>query len=144
MFFKGWQIVVVWRTSQWNLCKISLYRKWILSSERAKWHEMSFHEFFQKKNSTLFGKTNLSMLHYSLRVIDELKMSEIRILNVCHKKSILVDIYRQSLLSRHMKGVPLFNVRHSKGGGGEGLFCKKHSLRWSIIGINVHIARMRE
>ena len=26
-------------------------------------------------------------------------MSEIRILNVCHKKSILVDIYRQSLLS---------------------------------------------
>ena len=70
-------------------------------------------------------------------------MSEIRILNVCHKKSILVDIYRQSLLSRHMKGVPLFNVRHSKGGGG-GLFCKKHSLRWSIIGINVHIARMRE
>ena len=43
-------------------------------------------------------------------------MSEIRILNVCHNKSILVDIYRQSLLSRHMKGVPLFNVRHSKGG----------------------------
>ena len=36
MFFKGCQIVVVWRTSQWNLCKISLYRKWILSSERAK------------------------------------------------------------------------------------------------------------
>ena len=79
---------------------------------------MSFHEFFQKNPSTLFGKTNLSMLHYSLRVIDELKMSEIRILNVYHKKSILVDIYRQSLLSRHMKGVPLFNVRHSKGGGG--------------------------
>ena len=25
-------------------------------------------------------------------------MSEIRILNLCHKKSILVDIYRQSLL----------------------------------------------
>ena len=36
MFFKGCQIVVVWRTCQWNLCKISLYRKWILSSERAK------------------------------------------------------------------------------------------------------------
>ena len=36
MFYKGCQIVVVWRTSQWNLCKISLYRKWILSSERAK------------------------------------------------------------------------------------------------------------
>ena len=64
------------------------------------------------------------MLHYSLRVIDELKMSEIRILNVCHKKSILVDIYRQSLLSRHMKGVPLFNVRHSKGGGGGGFSVK--------------------
>ena len=40
------------------------------------------------------------MFHYSLRVIDEPKMSEIRILNLCHKKSILVDIYRQSLLSR--------------------------------------------
>ena len=26
-------------------------------------------------------------------------MSEIRILNLCHKESILVDIYRQSLLS---------------------------------------------
>ena len=38
------------------------------------------------------------MFHYSLRVIDEPKMSEIRILNLCHKKSILVDIYRQSLL----------------------------------------------
>ena len=42
------------------------------------------------------------MFHYSLRVIneliDELKMSEIRILNLCHKKSILVDVYRQSLL----------------------------------------------
>ena len=54
---------------------------------------------FNKKNSTLFGKTNHSMFDYSLRVIDELKMSEIRILNLCHKKSILVDIYRQSLLS---------------------------------------------
>ena len=38
------------------------------------------------------------MFHYSLRVIDEPKMSDIRILNLCHKKSILVDIYRQSLL----------------------------------------------
>ena len=27
-------------------------------------------------------------------------MSEIRIMNLCHKKSILVDIYRQSLLNR--------------------------------------------
>ena len=44
-------------------------------------------------------KTNYSMFHYSLRVIDEPKMSEIRILNLCHKKSILVDLYRQSLLS---------------------------------------------
>ena len=26
-------------------------------------------------------------------------MSEVRILNLCHKKSILADIYRQSLLS---------------------------------------------
>ena len=39
------------------------------------------------------------MFHYSLRVIDEPKMSEIRILNLCHKKTILVDIYRQSLLT---------------------------------------------
>ena len=38
------------------------------------------------------------MFHYLLRVIDEPKMSEIRILNLCHKKAILVDIYRQSLL----------------------------------------------
>ena len=38
------------------------------------------------------------MFHYSLRVIDEQKMSEIRILNLCHKKAILVDIYRQLLL----------------------------------------------
>ena len=38
------------------------------------------------------------MFHYSSRVIDEPKMSEIRILNLCHKKTILVDIYRQSLL----------------------------------------------
>ena len=44
------------------------------------------------------------MFHYSLRVIDEPKMSEIRILNLCHKKSILVDIYRQSLLIRHDNG----------------------------------------
>ena len=39
------------------------------------------------------------MFHYSLTVIDEPKMSEIRILSLCHKKSILVDIYRQSLLN---------------------------------------------
>ena len=42
------------------------------------------------------------MFHYSLRVIDEPNMSEIRILNLCHKKTILVDIYRQSLLSNIM------------------------------------------
>ena len=34
-----------------------------------------------------------------MRIIDEPKMSEIRILNLCHKKSILVDIYGQSLLN---------------------------------------------
>ena len=39
------------------------------------------------------------MFHYSLRVIDEPKKSEIRILNLCYKKTILVDIYRQSLLN---------------------------------------------
>ena len=58
--------------------------------------KMSFLEFSQKNK--LFEKTNYSMFHYSLRVIDEPKMSEIRILNLCHKRSILVDIYRQSLL----------------------------------------------
>ena len=58
--------------------------------------KMSFLEFYQK--NTLFGKTKFSMFHYSSRVIDEPKMSEIRILNLCHKKTILVDIYRQSLL----------------------------------------------
>ena len=44
MFFKGCQIVVVWRTSQWNLCKISFYRKRILSSERAKWVFSNFNK----------------------------------------------------------------------------------------------------
>ena len=58
---------------------------------------MSFLEFQQK--NTLFGKTNYGIFHYSLRVIDGPKMSEIRILNLCHKKSILVDIYRQWLLN---------------------------------------------
>ena len=59
--------------------------------------KMSFLEFSQK--NTLFEKTNYSMFHYSLRVIDEPKMSDSGILNLRHKKSILVDIYRQSLLS---------------------------------------------
>ena len=58
--------------------------------------KMRFLEFWQK--NALFGKTTYSMFHYSLRVIDEQKMSEIRILNLCHKKAILVDIYRQLLL----------------------------------------------
>ena len=48
------------------------------------------------------------MFHYSLRVIDEQKMSEIRILNLCHKKSILVDIYRQSLLIYILENKNLF------------------------------------
>ena len=42
------------------------------------------------------------MFHYSLSVIDEQKMSEIRILNLCHKKAILVDIYRQLLLNHNI------------------------------------------
>ena len=58
--------------------------------------KMSFLEFWQK--NTLFGKTNYNMFHYSLRVIDEPKTSEIRILKLYHKKSILVHICRQSLL----------------------------------------------
>ena len=59
---------------------------------------MSFLEFWQK--NTIFGKTNYGMFHCSLKVIDKPKMSEIRILNLRHKKSILVDIYRQSLLNK--------------------------------------------
>ena len=59
--------------------------------------KMSFLEVQQ--NNTLDWKTNYSMFHYSLRVIDERIMSEIRILNLCHKKSILVDICRQSLVN---------------------------------------------
>ena len=58
--------------------------------------KMSFLEFLQK--NMLFGKSNYNMFHYSLRVIDEPKMSEIRIMKLYHKKSILVDIYRQCLL----------------------------------------------
>ena len=46
------------------------------------------------------------MFHYSLRVIEEPKISEIRILNLCHKKTILVDIYRQSLLSFMHQSIP--------------------------------------
>ena len=46
-------------------------------------------------------ETNYSTFHYSLKIIDEPKMSEIRILNFCHKKSIFVDIYRRSLLTTH-------------------------------------------
>ena len=46
-------------------------------------------------------ETNYSTFHYSLKVIDEPKMSEIRILNLCHKKSIFGDIYRRSLLTTH-------------------------------------------
>ena len=55
----------------------------------------SFLEFYQR--NTLFGKANYSMFHYSLRVIDEPKMSEIRILNLYLQ--IFIDIYRQSLLT---------------------------------------------
>ena len=71
--------------------------------------KMSFLEFSQKNK--LFEKTNYSMFHYSLRVIDEPKMSEIRILNLCHKRSILVDIYRQSLLSG-FQGGPLTKIKN--------------------------------
>ena len=52
------------------------------------------------------------MFHYSLRVTDKPKMSEIRILNLCHKKLILVDIYRQSLLNNPelIKTDPCFSI----------------------------------
>ena len=80
------------------MCKISLLFEVDIELRKGK---MSF---LEQKN-TLFRKTNYSMFHYSLRVIDEPKMSEIRILNLCHKKSILVDIYRQSLLKWKKHGV---------------------------------------
>ena len=40
-------------------------------------------------------------------------MREIRILNLCHKKSILVDIYRQSLLIIRVEG-DLEHARNEK------------------------------
>ena len=49
------------------------------------------------------------MFHYSLRVVDEPKMSEIRILNLCQKKLILVDIYGQSLL-KHIISQGFFKI----------------------------------
>ena len=42
-------------------------------------------------------------------------MSEIRILNLCHKKSILVDIYRLSLL--------------------KSFFFSRHKIIYSVIGL---------
>ena len=39
--------------------------------------KMSFLEFEEK--NTLFGKTNYSMFHFSLRVVDEPKMNEIKL-----------------------------------------------------------------
>ena len=72
--------------------------------------KMSFLEFSQK--NTLFGKTNYSMFYYSLKVIDEPKMSEIQVLNLCHKKSILVDIYRKSLLKKRLKKRPILDQNH--------------------------------
>ena len=92
VFFKGLQIAVVWRTSRWNLCNFILQEV----DFELRTGKMSFLEFWQK--NMLFGKSNYSMFHYSLRVIDEPKMSEIRIMKLYHKKSILVDIYRQRLL----------------------------------------------
>ena len=62
------------------------------------------------------------MFHYSLRVIDEPKMSEIRILNLCHKKSILVDFYRQSLLISF-----LF----------PGAFATQRTIHWKIVMWNI-------
>ena len=53
------------------------------------------------------------MFHDSLRVIDEPKMSDIRIQNLCHKESILVDIYRQSLLIPFEVVFPNGSTSHS-------------------------------
>ena len=96
MFFKGCQIVVVWRTSQWNLCKIRF-------TGSGFWAPNEQNEF-----SRILTKEHViwenSLQHVSLLIKgyrwakNEPKMSEIRILNLCHKKAILIDIYRQSLL----------------------------------------------
>ena len=45
-------------------------------------------------------------------------MSEVRILNFCHKKSILVDIYRQSLLKQKSgldRGFEPINLKYAAG-----------------------------
>ena len=48
------------------------------------------------------------MFYYRLRVIDR-PMSEIQILSLCRKKSILVDIYRQSLFKSSLNsGCPAY------------------------------------
>ena len=78
---------MVWRTSQWNLCKISLYRKWILSSERAKWVFSNFN----KRTRYLGNLANCRMFHYSLRVIDEPKMSDIKFWTCADRGSIFTE-----------------------------------------------------
>ena len=72
------------------------------------------------------------MFHYSLRVIDEPKMSEIRILNLCHKKTILVDIYRQSLLSTVQYTILTNKERHYKT---KIKGTRQHSMRTQDIAI---------
>ena len=51
--------------------------------------EFRFLEFLQK--NTLFGKTNDSMFHFSLRVIDEPKMSEIKFWTCADRGSIFTE-----------------------------------------------------
>ena len=98
VFFNGWQNVVVWRTTQWNLCKISLYQKWILSPERAKWVFSNFNKrtrylgklitecFITAEDVSAFGQHRKFPPHAR-------KTSGTQ----GTKSQFLVDIYRQSL-----------------------------------------------
>ena len=108
MFFKGCQIVVVWRTSQWNLCKISLYRKWILSSERAKCVFSNF-----KKRTHYLGKLTTACFITHLGLSMSQKWAESN-LNLCRP---WVDIY----------GKPQRFHRYSR-------WYLKNSLTWGIDG----------
>ena len=108
MFFKGCQIVVVWRTSQLNLCKISLYRKWILSSERAKCVFSNF-----KKRTHYLGKLTTACFITHLGLSMSQKWAESN-LNLCRP---WVDIY----------GKPQRFHRYSR-------WYLKNSLTWGIDG----------
>ena len=77
-------------------------------------------------------------------------MSEIRVLNLCHKRSIVVDIYRQSLLrvapkiiGHEVKAACVKMIKHltilKKH---KRLFCRsrKHGIRLHILGVYAYLS----